>query len=235
MGELGNLGHFNPKIREEIEKQFQKIQVESGIQSDEDYEKELEEMLGLSFEEMEKEINKSLMTKTIKVELVHENAVFPKYVYPSDSGFDLHATEEVIIGPFGRALVPTGLKVSFDEGYEIQVRPKSGLAIKQGLTVLNTPGTVDCFSKDMKILTIDGEKTIEELKINDVVYSFNEKTLEIEKDVIVNIFDTNEQEIIIFDTDNGFLEVTPNSEVYTKNGLKLAKDIKETDEIIVFF
>jgi dUTP pyrophosphatase len=143
MGELGNLGHFDPKIREEIEKQFQKIQEESGIQSDEDYEKELEEMLGLSFEEMEKEINKSLMTKTIKVELVHENAVFPKYAYPSDSGFDLHATEEVIIGPFGRALVPTGLKVSFDEGYEIQVRPKSGLAIKQGLTVLNTPGTVD--------------------------------------------------------------------------------------------
>jgi dUTP pyrophosphatase len=143
MGELGNLGHFDPKIREEIEKQFQKIQAESGIQSDEDYEKELEEMLGLSFEEMEKEINKSLMTKTIKVELVHENAVFPKYAYPSDSGFDLHATEEVIIGPFGRALVPTGLKVSFDEGYEIQVRPKSGLAIKQGLTVLNTPGTVD--------------------------------------------------------------------------------------------
>jgi dUTP pyrophosphatase len=143
MGELGNLGHFDPKIREEIEKQFQKIQAESGIESDEDYEKELEEMLGLSFEEMEKEINKSLMTKTIKVELVHENAVFPKYAYPSDSGFDLHATEEVIIGPFGRALVPTGLKVSFDEGYEIQVRPKSGLAIKQGLTVLNTPGTVD--------------------------------------------------------------------------------------------
>jgi dUTP pyrophosphatase len=143
MGELGNLGHFDPKIREKIEKQFQKIQEESGIQSDEDYEKELEEMLGLSFEEMEKEINKSLMTKTIKVELVHENAVFPKYAYPSDSGFDLHATEEVIIGPFGRALVPTGLKVSFDEGYEIQVRPKSGLAIKQGLTVLNTPGTVD--------------------------------------------------------------------------------------------
>jgi dUTP pyrophosphatase len=143
MVELGNMGHFDPKIREEIEKQFEKIQLDSGIQADEDYEKELEEMLGLSFEEMEKEINKSLMTKTIKVELVHENAVFPKYAYPSDSGFDLHATEEVIIGPFGRALVPTGLKVSFDEGYEIQVRPKSGLAIKQGLTVLNTPGTVD--------------------------------------------------------------------------------------------
>ena len=140
---LEQLGHFDPKIREEIAKQFEKIQADSGIQADEDYQKELEEMLGLTFEEMEKEITKMAQTKVIKVELTNEDSVFPKYAYPSDSGFDLHAAEEVIIGPFGRALVPTGLKVSFDEGYEIQVRPKSGLAIKQGLTVLNTPGTVD--------------------------------------------------------------------------------------------
>jgi dUTP pyrophosphatase len=140
---LGNLGHFDPKIREEIEKQFSKIQTELGVQPEDEYQKELEDMLGLSFEEMEKEINDVARLRTINVELTHEDAVFPKYAYPSDSGFDLHATESVIIGPFGRALVPTGLKVSFEEGYEIQVRPKSGLAIKQGLTVLNTPGTVD--------------------------------------------------------------------------------------------
>jgi len=143
MVDLGNLGHFDPKIREEIEKQFQKIQSELGIEPDEEYQKELEDMLGLSFEDMETEINNITKLRTIKVELIHENAVLPKYAYPSDSGFDLHAAEEVIIGPFGRALIPTGLKVSFEEGYEIQVRPKSGLAIKQGLTVLNTPGTVD--------------------------------------------------------------------------------------------
>jgi len=141
--DLGQLGHFDPKLREEIEKQFQKIQSDLGIQPEEDYQRELEDMLGISFEEMEKEINNMAKTRTIMVELLHEDAVLPKYAYPSDSGFDLHATEEVIIGPFGRALVPTGLKVSFEEGYEIQVRPKSGLAIKQGLTVLNTPGTVD--------------------------------------------------------------------------------------------
>jgi dUTP pyrophosphatase len=141
--DLKQLGHFDPKIREEIEKQFKKIQSEMGIEPEDDYQKEIEEMLGLSFHEMETEINNIAKLRTIKVELTHENAVLPKYAYPSDSGFDLHATEEVIIGPFGRALVPTGLKVSFEEGYEIQVRPKSGLAIKQGLTVLNTPGTVD--------------------------------------------------------------------------------------------
>ena len=143
MLELNNMGVFDPKTREEIAKQFEKIKSDLGIETDEEYQKELEELLGLSTEEMENEINQSLRSRTIKVELVNEDSVFPKYAYPSDSGFDLHASEEVIIGPFGRALVPTGLKVSFEEGYEIQVRPKSGLAIKQGLTVLNTPGTVD--------------------------------------------------------------------------------------------
>jgi len=143
MLDLNNLGHFDPKIREEIAKQFEKIQSDAGVKVDEDYQQELEEMLGMSLDEMEEEINRISRTKTIKVELTSEDSVFPKYAYPSDSGFDLHASEEVIIGPFGRALVPTGLKLSFEEGHEIQVRPKSGLAIKQGLTVLNTPGTVD--------------------------------------------------------------------------------------------
>jgi dUTPase len=140
----------------------------------------------------------------------------------------------VVIPPFGRALVPTGICFDIPEGLEIQVRTKSGLAINQGLMVLNSPGTIDCFSEDMKILTVSGEKTIKELNINDIVFSFNEKTLEIEKDVIVNIFNTEEQEIIIFETNEGILEVTPNSEIYTKNGLKLAKELKENDEIIIF-
>ena len=143
MLDLNNMGLFDPKMKDEITKQFEKIQSEFGIETDENYQKELEEMLGLSVEEMEDEINKMVKTKIIKVELTNQDSVLPKYAYPSDSGFDLHASEEVIIGPFGRALVPTGLKVSFEEGYEIQVRPKSGLTIKQGLTVLNTPGTVD--------------------------------------------------------------------------------------------
>jgi dUTP pyrophosphatase len=55
----------------------------------------------------------------------------------------LYSVEEIVIPPFGRALIPTGLVLQFDEGFEIQIRPKSGLAINQGLTVLNTPGTVD--------------------------------------------------------------------------------------------
>lgn len=134
---------FDPKAYEEILKQFEKIKSDAGVEPDEDYQKELEDILGIGFDDLEEEIYRSARTKTIEVELVHEDAVFPKYAYESDSGFDLHSIQDLEIGPFGRILVPTGIKVSFEEGYEIQVRPKSGLTIKQGLTVLNTPGTVD--------------------------------------------------------------------------------------------
>jgi dUTP pyrophosphatase len=65
------------------------------------------------------------------------------YAYPTDSGFDLYASEEVHLLPFGRALAPTGVRINIPDGYEIQVRSKSGLAINKGLMVLNSPGTVD--------------------------------------------------------------------------------------------
>jgi dUTP pyrophosphatase len=138
--------NFDPEMRAEILQQLEKIKKQSGVSFESDYKKDLEnieDVLGMSFSEMETEMNNLLRERKINVELIDESAVFPKYAYPSDSGFDLHSTQDLEIGPFGRILVPTGLKVSFDEGYEIQVRPKSGLAIKQGLTVLNTPGTVD--------------------------------------------------------------------------------------------
>jgi len=153
-----NLDSFDPKLREEIEKQFEKIKSESGVEfeNDENYENDLEDLIGMSFGDMENEINNMLNTRAIKIELCHEDAVFPKYAYPSDSGFDLHSTEDLEIGPFGRILVPTGIKVSFDEHYEIQVRPKSGLSIKQGLTVLNTPGTVDSgYNGEIKVIVFN--------------------------------------------------------------------------------
>lgn len=165
---------------------------------------------------------------------LHPDAVTPFYNYPTDSGFDLHSINEITIPAFGRALVPTGLAFDIETGHEIQVRTKSGLAINQGLMVLNSPGTVDCFSEDMRILTVDGEKKISEIKIGEIVFSFNEETLEIEKDTISNIFNTEEQDILIIETENGVLEVTSNSEIYTKKGLKLAKDLLNDDEIIIF-
>ena len=145
--------NINSDSWDEIQEQFKKIQEESGIEPDEDYEKELEGLFGISFNDMNEEMDMLYKTKTITIQRIHPEAVLPSYVYPSDSGFDLYSVEEIIISPFGRALVPTGLKVGFDEGFEIQVRPKSGLAINQGLTVLNTPGTVDSgYNGEIKVI-----------------------------------------------------------------------------------
>ena len=69
----------------------------------------------------------------------------PAYGTPRAAGMDLRAdlAEPMVLAPMQRALVPTGLRIELPEGYECQVRPRSGLALKHGVTVLNTPGTVD--------------------------------------------------------------------------------------------
>ena len=82
-------------------------------------------------------------TLPLRYQVINDDATEPKYNYDSDSGFDLHSVSDIVIPPFGRALVPTGLCFDIPDGYEIQVRTKSGLAINQGLMVLNSPGTVD--------------------------------------------------------------------------------------------
>ena len=154
MEELDGLG-FDPEILNDIQNHFKKIQEESGVEIDEDdeYQKELESLIGMTYEEMNEDAIRTIKTKNLKVELLNDDAKFPEYAYPSDSGFDLFSTEEIILQPFGRALVPTGIKLSIPEEFEIQVRPKSGLAINQGLTVLNTPGTVDSgYNGEIKVI-----------------------------------------------------------------------------------
>jgi len=123
--------------------EFKKLQEISGETLDEDYQKNLDNFIDMTFDGMDNEFIKMQKTKTLKVKKLHPDAILPKYNYPTDSGFDLHSVEEVTIEPFGRAFVPTGLSFQFDKNHEIQVRTKSGLAIKQGLMVLNSPGTVD--------------------------------------------------------------------------------------------
>jgi dUTP pyrophosphatase len=143
----------------QLQEQFQKLLKESNVDLDEDYQSKIAETLGFSQEEMDQlEIDtiKQLSSKTIKVKKVHPDAIIPEYAYPSDSGFDLYSVEEITISPFGRSLVPTGICVEIDEFLEIQVRPKSGLAINQGLTVLNTPGTVDSgYNGEIKVIVFN--------------------------------------------------------------------------------
>lgn len=86
------------------------------------------------------------MEKVI-VKIVRENdkIELPKYETAGAAGMDIRAniTEPIVLGSLERTLVPTGLKIAIPEGYEVQVRPRSGLALKHGITLLNTPGTID--------------------------------------------------------------------------------------------
>ncbi len=80
---------------------------------------------------------------TLAFKRIHPDAVLPAYAHPSDAGMDLRSVADLVIAPGKRALVPTGLVMLLPPGYEAQVRPRSGLALKHGVTVLNTPGTID--------------------------------------------------------------------------------------------
>lgn len=80
---------------------------------------------------------------TVGFKRIHPDAVLPAYAHPSDAGMDLRSVAELTILPGHRALVPTGLIMILPPLTEGQVRPRSGLALKRGVTVLNTPGTID--------------------------------------------------------------------------------------------
>ena len=80
---------------------------------------------------------------TLRFKKVHPDAVLPSYAHPSDAGMDVRSVEDVTLAPGKRALVHTGLVMLLPPMYEAQVRPRSGLALKSGVTVLNTPGTID--------------------------------------------------------------------------------------------
>lgn len=82
----------------------------------------------------------------IKIQIVNKGTQpLPQYATTGSAGMDLRANIEnpILIKPLDRKLIPTGLHIALPEGYEAQVRPRSGLALKKGITVLNTPGTID--------------------------------------------------------------------------------------------
>lgn len=94
----------------------------------------------------------------------------PQYQTPLSSGFDVRAQLErdLTLKPLERALVPTGLSFEIEAGFEIQARPRSGLAIKQGLTLLNTPGTIDAdYRGEVKIILINLSNENVEIKDQD--------------------------------------------------------------------
>jgi len=97
--------------------------------------------------------------QNLRVNIINEsNNPLPSYATEGASGMDIRANLEqpVVLGPLERFLVPTGLYIELPEGYEAQIRPRSGLAIKQGVTCLNTPGTIDSdYRGEIKVILVN--------------------------------------------------------------------------------
>jgi dUTP pyrophosphatase len=144
------------EILKQIYSQFENLQKKYGETPDENPELNIEDIIGDAMESLQQELLSDSMKTTLGIQRIHGDSILPKYAYPSDSGFDLCSVEEVILEPFGRAAVPTGLKMAIPGNSEIQIRPKSGLALNQGLTVLNAPGTVDAgYTGEIKVIVFN--------------------------------------------------------------------------------
>lgn len=105
----------------------------------------------------------------IKIKVINRgHQQLPAYATPQSAGMDLRANleEAVVLRPMERRLIPTGLYIALPEGYEAQVRPRSGLALKHGITVLNSPGTIDAdYRGEIGVLLIN--LSSEEFVVND--------------------------------------------------------------------
>lgn len=99
------------------------------------------------------------MPESVSIKVINQSAnPLPDYQTAGASGMDIRASleENILLKPGKRFLIPTGLFVEIPQGYEIQVRPRSGLAIKHGITCLNTPGTIDSdYRGEIKIILIN--------------------------------------------------------------------------------
>ena len=116
----------------------------------------------------------------IPVELCHPDAKIPQYANTSDSGMDVYALDDYTIAPGETKLIPTGIKLALPPGYEIQVRPKSGRALKTKLRIANTPGTVDAGYRDeIKVIVENIESPIK-----DIEYDFDDNGTPIIKSIL---------------------------------------------------
>ena len=93
---------------------------------------------------------------SVRIRRLSDDVVLPSYAHAGDAGMDLRSTETVTLQPFERRLVATGLAVAIPDGYAGLVLPRSGLALKKGLTVANTPGLIDAhYRGELKVIAIN--------------------------------------------------------------------------------
>lgn len=104
----------------------------------------------------------------LKIQKLNKDAIVPQYQSSGASGFDLHSIEDIDVLSGGFVAVRTGLAFEIPVGYEIQVRPRSGLAFKSGISVLNTPGTIDSdYRGEVMVILFNFSKNIFSIKKGD--------------------------------------------------------------------
>lgn len=93
------------------------------------------------------------------IEKIHEKAIIPNYAHPGDAGMDLYSVEDVILKSGDFKMIATGIRMELPEGTEAQIRPRSGLASKFGISLVNSPGTIDeGYRGEIKIIVINHGK-----------------------------------------------------------------------------
>lgn len=103
------------------------------------------------------------MTITVPIKRLDPEVELPSYAYPGDAGLDLRSAAMLDIAPYERVLIPTGLAIALPDGYAGFVQPRSGMALKRGLSIVNTPGLIDArYRGELKVIAInlDAHETI---------------------------------------------------------------------------
>lgn len=103
----------------------------------------------------------------LPIKRLDENVELPSYAYEGDAGLDLRSAEDVVLKPFERRLVSTGLAIAIPDGYAGFVQPRSGLALREGLSIANTPGLIDAhYRGELKVcaINLDPEREIHIVK-----------------------------------------------------------------------
>lgn len=135
-----------PNVDIEQEREYAKTLIEE-IQNDGDLSANKKDFLtllmGQSVELLTSVLKNPREEVEVKITKIHENAVIPTYAHDSDAGADIYAVEDITIKPNSTEIIPTGIKVEIPLGYEIQIRPRSGLSAKTKLRIANAPGTID--------------------------------------------------------------------------------------------
>jgi dUTP pyrophosphatase len=192
-------------------KEYEKLL--STDESDDTIDNQLAEQINLTLDELNTEIYNAQKEEYSKLSVKYINKSTnddPKFAYEGDSGFDLRAdiSEPIVLNPLKRVLVPTGLYFELEKGTEIQVRPRSGLAIKNGITVLNSPGTVDSHYR--------GEVKIPLINLGEEPFTI-QKGDRIAQAVIMPVF--GEGKVILTKTD-GINETTRGDGGFNSSGIK---------------